>query len=140
MGGGIALGVAAEDAGVDAVVADGTIGRVIDGLIGLGRAKGIPAPLMIPPAWAIVLLASLRARAWIPAADPMRWAGRTGCPVLFVHGADDPFNTPAGARALAGLAPRGQLWIMPGAAHRDAYRRESGRILRAGGGFFAERL
>lgn len=140
MGAGIALRVAAEDARVGVVVADGTIGRVIDGLIGLGRARGIPAPPMILPAWAIVLLASLRARAWIPAADPMRWAGRTGCPVLFIHGADDPFNTPAGARALAGLAPRGQLWIVPGAAHRDAYRRDPGEYYGRVVDFLRERL
>ena len=124
MGAGIALHVAAEDARVAAVVADGTIARVVDGLIGLGRSKGIPAPLMFLPAWAILLTASLRARTWIPAADPVRWAGRVRCPVLFVHGPDDPFNTVDGARALAARTLRGRLWIVPGAGHRDAYRRD----------------
>jgi pimeloyl-ACP methyl ester carboxylesterase len=124
MGAGIALRVAAEDSRVVAVVADGTIARVIDGLIGLGRSKGIPAPLMIGPAWVILLMASLRARAWISAADPIRWAGRVRCPVLFVHGTEDPFNTVDGVGQLAARTPHGQLWIVPGAGHRDAYRRD----------------
>ncbi len=123
MGAGVALMAAAGDSRVAAVVADGTISRVIDAMIGLGRQKGLPPALVTAPAWAILLAASLRARAWLPAADPIRRAGRVRCPVLFVHGAEDPFNTDAGAGQLAALAPRGQLWRVEGAAHRDAYAR-----------------
>jgi len=124
MGAGVALRAAALDGRVRAVVADGTIGRITGAIGGLGRAKGIPPALMALPAQAILLLASLRAGTWIPRADPLRWAGRVPCPVLFIHGTEDPFNTVAGARRLAALAPRGRLWLVPGAGHRDACRRD----------------
>ncbi len=122
MGAGVALRAAVIDGRVRAVVADGTICRVADGLLGLGRTKGIPAPLMAPVAAAILGLAALRARARLWRADPIRWADRVPCPVLFIHGEDDPFTRVAGAGRLAGLAPRGQLWLVPGAGHRDAGR------------------
>ncbi len=126
MGAGVALIAAALDGRVRAVVADGTIGRIADAIAGLGRTKGIPPALMALPARAILLVASLRAGVWIPRADPLRWAERVPCPVLFIHGAEDPFNTVAGARRLAALAPDGQLWLVPGAGHRDACRRDPG--------------
>lgn len=124
MGAGVALIAAALDGRVRAVVADGAIGRIADAIAGLGRARGIPPALMILPARAILLATSLRAGVWIPRADPLCWAGRVPCPVLFIHGVEDPFNTVAGARRLAALAPRGQLWLVAGAGHRDACRRD----------------
>lgn len=140
MGACVALIAAALDGRVRAVVADGAIGRIADAIVGLGRTKGIPPALMILPARAILLAASVRAGVWIPWADPLRWAGRVPCPVLFIHGAEDPFNTVAGARRLAALTPRGQLWLVAGAGHRDTCRRNpetyDTRVL----AFFAECL
>jgi pimeloyl-ACP methyl ester carboxylesterase len=124
MGAGVALLTAALDERVGAVVADGTINRVSDALLGLGRTKGIPPEAMLLPAWSILITASLRARIWIPEADPIRWVSEANCPVLFVHGADDPFNTMHGVGALAAASPRGQLWLVEGAGHRDAYKRD----------------
>ncbi|GAB4572650.1 MAG: alpha/beta hydrolase [Anaerolineae bacterium] len=122
MGAGVALRAAFLDGRVRAVVADGTISRVADAFVGLGRQKGIPAPVMRAVAWAVLGMASLRAKTLISRADPIRWADRVPCPVLFIHGARDPFNTVAGAGRLAGMAPRGRLWLVPEAGHRDAYR------------------
>lgn len=39
------------------------------------------------------------------------------CPALFVTGADEPNSTPAMSRAMANLAPRGQVEVLTGAAH-----------------------
>ena len=42
---------------------------------------------------------------------------RIVCPTLVMTGADDPGNTPAMARALAGLIPGARLAILPGLRH-----------------------
>ncbi|MEM6759478.1 MAG: alpha/beta hydrolase [Pseudomonadota bacterium] len=39
------------------------------------------------------------------------------CPALFITGGDEPNSTPAMSRAMADLAPRGRVQIVPGAAH-----------------------
>lgn len=43
--------------------------------------------------------------------------GQLDCPALFVTGSLEPNSTPAMARAMADLTPRGQLRILDGAAH-----------------------
>lgn len=122
MGAGVALIAAAHDERVAAVVADGTICRLRDAITGLARERGLPAWVARPPAAAILLAASLRARTWLPWADPIRWAAEVRCPVLFIHGEADPFVTMEGARMLAQAAgTAAKLWIVPGAGHRDAY-------------------
>ncbi len=123
MGAGVALIAAAHDSRVGAVVADGAIRRVGDAMLGLGRARGLPAWLVWPLAAATLLTASLRARVWIPQADPVCWVGRVRCPVLFVHGAEDPFTSLDAVREMAARVGEGAaLWVVPGAGHRDAYR------------------
>ena len=42
---------------------------------------------------------------------------RIACPALVMTGADDPGNTPAMARAMAGLIPGARLAILPGLRH-----------------------
>ena len=42
---------------------------------------------------------------------------RIACPTLVMTGADDPGNTPAMARAMAGLIPGARLAILPGLRH-----------------------
>jgi pimeloyl-ACP methyl ester carboxylesterase len=138
MGAGVALRTAALDRRVAVVVADGTISRVVDGLIGMGRARNIPAGAIWPFAAAILLTASLRAGVWIPAADPIRWVAQVTCPVLFIHGTDDPFNTTAGAGRLAVRANHGQLWLVPGAGHRDAYQHDPDAYYSRVGGFLRQ--
>ncbi|MBN1963787.1 MAG: alpha/beta fold hydrolase [Anaerolineae bacterium] len=123
MGAGVALMAAAHDNRVGAVVADGTILRVADAIIGFGREKGLPAGMVRPLAALILAVASLRAGVWIPSADPVRWACEARCPVLFVQGGRDPFVSYAAAETLTRLAWRcADLWVVPGAGHRDAYR------------------
>ncbi len=140
MGAGVTLRVAVLDGRVRAVVADGAICRVVDGLVGLGRARGVPPALVWPAAQVILLVASLRARRLISLADPVRWADRVLRPVLFIHGVEDPFNTVEGAARLARLAPRGQLWLVEGAGHRDAGHRDPEAYDRRVLAFLAEAL
>ncbi len=125
MGAGLALMAAAQDSRAAAVVADGTIRVLRDAIVGLGRLKGIPGFLVGPVALAMLWTASLRAGTPIPAANPIRWAGRVRCPVLFIHGEDDPFVSTASARRLAArVGASADLWIVPSAGHRDAYTRD----------------
>ena len=42
---------------------------------------------------------------------------RIGCPTLVMTGEDDPGNTPAMARAMAGLIPGARLVVLPGLRH-----------------------
>ena len=42
---------------------------------------------------------------------------RIACPTLVMTGEDDPGNTPAMARAMAGLIPGARLVILPGLRH-----------------------
>lgn len=125
MGAGLAVQVAARDERVRAVVADGALARISDGLTGYGRMRGLPGAVMQPFAWLVLALASLRAGVWIGGADPVRWAGRVRCPMLFVQGEHDPFVPYVAAESLTRLAWRAapELWVVPGAGHRDAYQR-----------------
>lgn len=136
MGAGVALRVAAEDERVQAVVADGTISRIVDALAGYGRMKGVPLWVARLPAALLLMVASFRAGTPIPAANPDRWVDAVRCPVLFIHGSDDPFNTTGGVGALVATAPQGQLWLVPGAGHRDAYRLDAAAYYERVTGFF----
>ncbi len=141
MGAGVALIAAAQDARVTAVVADGTVRVLADAIVGLGRTRGLPAWLVRPLALVMLGMASLRARTWLAWADPIRWAGRVRCPVLFIHGENDPFVAERAVRSLAARAgERAELWIAPGAGHRDAYQRDPAAYYRRVGEFFARHL
>ena len=50
-------------------------------------------------------------------AELARGLERIACPTLVMTGADDPGNTPAMARAMAGLIPGARLAILPGLRH-----------------------
>ena len=50
-------------------------------------------------------------------AEIVRGLERIACPTLVMTGADDPGNTPAMARAMAGLIPGARLAILPGLRH-----------------------
>ena len=57
---------------------------------------------------------------WVLAEGDAEIAGgleRIACPALVMTGADDPGNTPAMARAMAGLIPGARLAILPGLRH-----------------------
>ena len=65
-------------------------------------------------------LASIRLRANLFSADPVRWIGKIApCPVLIMHGAADADAPVAEAHQLfrAAREPK-ELWLVPGAAHR----------------------
>ena len=63
-----------------------------------------------------------------------------GIPVLFIHGTQDPFNSMRGAGRLAALAPHGQLWLVEGGGHRDAYTLDHDAYYDRVLGFLAETL
>jgi fermentation-respiration switch protein FrsA (DUF1100 family) len=123
MGAGIALRVAAEDARVCCVAADGpytSVERIVEG--GLRRRLGIPLRGL---AWLVVRMAELRlGGVRLSVTSPLpAVAAIAPRPVLFIQGADDPFVTPAEqARLLEACGEPKALWQVPGAGHREAYR------------------
>ena len=55
-------------------------------------------------------------------AELVQGLGQIACPTLVMTGEDDPSNTPAMARAMAGLIPGARLAILPGLRHMAALR------------------
>lgn len=99
-----------------------------------GRTRPDPEPTLARWFGAEETEARRACRSWLGEVDPAAYrsayrifaAGdgpadrllkRFARPALFMTGADEPNSTPAMARAMAALAPRGRAMVLPGAAH-----------------------
>ncbi len=125
MGGSVALRVAARDQRVACVAADGPfthIAHAIEG--GLHERLGLR---LRPLVWLALRLAEFRLGGLrLADASPLPAAGAISPrPVLLIHGADDPFVPPADQAALyaACVEPK-TLWVVAGAGHREAHKRD----------------
>ncbi len=128
MGGAVALRVAGEDVRAACVVSDGGFARMESALVGyaMERTKGRGRWLFQAFAKLVLGMVGVRLGESVYQAAPMPVVGRIAPrPVLFIHGADDPFVPPADQDALyeACGEPR-QLWRVPGAGHREVYNRQ----------------
>lgn len=132
MGGAIALATAPLSPMVVGVISDCAFAEVRRIVEHAARARGVPAALAPWVGWLTELCASVRLRANLFSADPIRWVGRIAPrPVLIVHAGKDA-SVPVGeAQRLfrAAREPK-ELWIVPDALHRkieeiapDEYRR-----------------
>jgi len=122
MGGAVAITTAAQEPSIKAVVCDGAFPRLAGVLI-RGSREHYPAlaPLSTLMGYASLLVASLRLRAWLPYADPIRWVGRISPrPLLLIHGEDDPYISVEDVKELYQAAgePK-ELWVAPRAGHRQ---------------------
>jgi fermentation-respiration switch protein FrsA (DUF1100 family) len=141
MGGAVALRVAAEARRAICLAVDGPLVHVRHAVQGFLRKRtGMP---LRPFAWLVVRLAGLRLGGLpLGEASPLSAAGRISPrPVLFIHGADDPFVPPADQDALFGASGEPKtLWRVAGAGHREAYDRAPEDYLSHVIGFFQMHL
>ena len=124
MGGAVALRAAAADQRVACVVCDGGYVHIERTLEGFFRARlGLP---LRPVVWLLLRLVELRLWARLGPISPLPVVSQISPrPVLFIHGAEDPFVPVADQDALfAACGDPKWLWRVPGAGHREAYERE----------------
>ena len=116
MGAGVSMAAAgrAELAGqVVGVIAEGPCRRLSEGAAGILRGLRFPR---FPFAWLGPILAQPWARG-IATLDRTQDARRLTCPLLVLHGSEDPVCPAAAAAAIAGAAPTGWLVSFPGGGH-----------------------
>ncbi len=121
MGGAIALAVAAHCPEVVGVISDSSFGRLRAILENAARGRGIPSWLIPTIAWMVESIASMRLRANLSAADPIRWVAKISPrPVLIMHGEADADVPVEQAHRLYDEAQQPkELWIVPRAKHRQ---------------------
>jgi pimeloyl-ACP methyl ester carboxylesterase len=123
MGAAVALITAALSERIGAVVADSSFGRLKSTLTGWGVQKGIPSPIARQFAAWVLMAASIRTEGRMDQTDPIRWTVHIGPrPILFIHGADDPFVPMEEVNRMASLAEGPvEVWTVEGTGHRGAY-------------------
>ena len=136
MGATVALDAASRDAARERVIGMVLFGAYADleaSIRGRLRWQGYPwwPMLALTMAW-------FRAKG-VRFPDLLEAAARIRCPVLIVHGENDPICSPAEAQELATTIPDAQLWNVDGGGHLDAREVDEERHDREVGAFF-ERL
>ena len=123
MGAAVALITAALSERVCAVVADSSFGRLRTTLTGWGTLRGVPYPIARLYAGWVLLIASLRTEGRMDQTDPILWTVHIGKrPILFIHGARDPYVPAYEVDRMASLAEGPvQVWTVDNAGHREAY-------------------
>lgn len=123
MGGAVAITTAAIEPSIKAVACDGAFAKLVGVLIrGIGVVNPALRPAGIVAGPLAILFASARLGAWLPSADPIRWVAKLSPrPLLLIHGERDVFISTQEILALYRSAgePK-ELWIVPGANHRNA--------------------
>ena len=121
MGGAIALAAAPLSPMVAGVISDCGFAELRSIVRNAVAARGFPSALTPLIGWLTVAFASLRLRANLFAADPLRWVDQIAPrPLLIMHAENDADVPVADARRLfaAARAPK-ELWIVPHATHRQ---------------------
>ncbi len=120
MGGAIAIATAPQSSMVVGVISDCAFAELRCIVQRRVSARGFPRWLAPPLGWLIVACASIRLRANLFSADPLRWVDQIAPrPLLIMHAANDADVPEGQARRLyaAARAPK-ELWIVPNAIHR----------------------
>lgn len=121
MGGAIALATASLSPMVVGTVSDCTFAELKTIVRNAAIVRQVPPLLASVIGWLVVLLASVRLRANLFSADPIHWVGKIApCPVLIMHGtADEAIPVTEAQRLFDAAREPKQLWIVPGAKHRQ---------------------
>ncbi len=120
MGGAIAIATAPQSPLVVGIVSDCAFAELHCIVQSRVRARGFPSWLAALLGWLIVACASIRLRANLFSADPLRWVDQVAPrPLLIMHAENDADVPAEQARRLyaAARAPK-ELWIVPNAIHR----------------------
>jgi len=132
MGGAIALATASLSPMVVGVVSDCAFAELWHVVRHGASKRGIPGIFASLVGWLVVLMASLRLRANLFSADPIRAVSRIAPrPVLLMHAEnDDDAPVSEGRRLYVAAREPKELWVVPNATHReieavarDEYRR-----------------
>ncbi len=121
MGGATAIITAPLSPAVKAVVADSAFATLDTTVAGGLRVKGIPEPISRLVGWLAVKTAGAMLACRLEDAYPLRWVRQVAPRGLFIiHGEEDIYVPARDARRLYELAgePK-ELWIVPGAGHRE---------------------
>lgn len=129
----IAVAAAARDRRVAGVIADGPYRRWHEPVRQTMRQRRYPSEPM---------LALVRGGLWLigggaAAVDYADDAGKMECPLLVLHGNDDPYCSLEAARGIAEAASDGELVAFEGAGHLDLAQRDPQRYRDALARFFA---
>ncbi|MCE9591045.1 MAG: alpha/beta fold hydrolase [Planctomycetes bacterium] len=121
IGGGISIGAAARAAQqgrseIVGVIGDGAYRRGMEPILGFFRLQRWPVMLFYPfiGLWLVLRYATPTQF------DRARHAAGLRCPLLLLHGTDDPICPLASAREIAAAAPNGRIVEFPGGGHLDA--------------------
>jgi dipeptidyl aminopeptidase/acylaminoacyl peptidase len=124
MGGAVAMATAPHTEAIRAVVSDGGFARLSDAVTVGVRERGLPGSLASLVGYLILWLMGLRLGCSPNGADPIGWVDKIAPrALLIIQGALDPFVTVEEARELYTAAGEPKdIWIVPGAGHREADR------------------
>ena len=120
MGGAVALTTAAINPMVIGIISDCTFANIEMAVASRIVLHGIPYWIATKLGWVIIALASIRLRANLFSANPLRWIDKISPrPLLIMHGAQD-VDVPVESAYLLFKTAREpkQLWIVPNATHR----------------------
>jgi len=137
MGGGISIVTAAmaQDPRIAAVIAEGAYRWPMEPIVNLFRRKRWP---VFPFVW----LAGQHFSFWLGISsrsfDRASHAAKLVCPLLVVQGAADAICPVASAQVVVAAALRGEIVVVPGAAHADLPILYRDRYLDALRGFFSK--
>jgi len=121
MGGAVALSGSPQSQRIRAVAADGSFVRLRNAIRQGAAERGVPQLLAGPLAALGVRIAGWRLGANLETADPERWVSKIAPrALLLIHGAEDPYTTTEEVQAMFAAAgePK-ELWVVPGAGHRN---------------------
>lgn len=121
MGGAVALSGAPLSQHIRAVAADGSFAWLHNAIRVGVQERGVPRFLAAPIARLAVRIAGWRLGANLAEAAPALGAGKIAPrALLLIHGAEDPYTTTEEVQAMFAAAgePK-ELWVVPGAGHRN---------------------
>ncbi len=123
MGAAVALITAALSERVCTVVADSSFARLKHTMTRWGTKRGIPYTLARQYTQSVLMVASLRTEGRMDQTDPLLWTIHIGPrPILFIHGAEDPYVRLHEVERMASLAEGPvEIWNVEGVGHRGGY-------------------
>jgi uncharacterized protein len=137
MGAAAAIGAAAEDPDIGALVADCSYAEIFPLMERhWTSASGLPNAFLPSTLFAGRFVVGVD----LTQARPVDEIGRITRPVLVIHGAEDRFTPVEHGRQLAAAAPAAEYWEVPGAGHAGSYAADPQAYGERVAGFFERSL